>query len=362
MGTCSDTRHGCWMIDTLKVGTSVFTVGKKPRLTIVPYHIDAATRRGPQHILWVNGFSSVYGKKAFYKEPGIEVSVRPLTNHKPAYLIITIEPAKILWGDNFKAVSESEFKQCIEIVRSTLASIGIDVVLDECKVIHLDVFRNIELDHDVKHYISAMSLLSPKYMRRKPVTRERYYRRENSQNAICLYDKIECHREKKCMVPTAIGVSDDANIARLEHRALKPVSVTRQYDITFVEDMLTNNAFLHIESRFKTILEKSVFRFKAIGNPKIVIDTDAALFNDLLMKYGKKSAPDLFICHKLMMTSSDFSMDVWESLMGKAGLTAATIHKKKYQLYGALMLAAEMKHDPVLLSDLLGEIISKALT
>lgn len=349
------------MIDKIVFGTTNYSVGKHPKLTIVPAYVDGSTGEPKRSgILWVSELRSQHGKKAFHNYPGMEITINPGDEHKPSVLYGACNPSVLIHGNNYYPVTSSELAASLAKAKRILINAGITINIDDCKLYRIDLCKNVELTHDFTKYIPALNLISPMYMPQiVPSIYDGSYTKGNKSSEFGAYDKKKELIEKQHIDPASLGIHEK-HIGRFELRYIKGRSVKTNLGIEFMRDLKHRNALSDLASRFNDIMENRIFRIGKSVDGVVVEDAGEELFSQIVNKYGK-GAYELFFIHKQMTGKKPLSIDILESYMIKSGLSRATIDGRKKRHLAVLKMGIAIKSDPLSISELLGELHRKLL-
>ena len=351
------------MIDTLNVNTPFFSVGKQHMLLIDMGDFDPSTGEKPGvGLLWRNGWKSILGKKAKYdKELGIRISIVPGKPRNSPLLLISINPGKIINKHNFFPVTFQELVKCLAHVRKVLIKVGITTNIDLCKLARIDIFKNIELDHDIKNYLPAVRLMSPNRMSALAVVNyENSFLIQNKSLDYNFYDKISQTINKYHFDPATIGVNAP-NVARFEIRFKKHPIIKNRFGLETVGELIRNNSFTHVANVYEKELKKNFFKMTTIESQVIPINTEKELLLRIKEKYPR-IAPELFYTYKDMMGKNPSTIDKWTSLLRSTGVKETTIKDRKKQMMSVIKMGLEIKQEPLQASELLREIYTKLIT
>ncbi|MBT3630284.1 MAG: hypothetical protein HOD11_12150 [Candidatus Marinimicrobia bacterium] len=347
------------MTDTINVNTPFFSVGKQNMLLIDMGDFDPSTGDKPGvGLLWTNGMKSTSGKKAFYREKGIYISIVPGKPGNSPLLLISINPGILINGHNFFPVTFQELVKCLAHVSRVLTKVGITTNIDLCKLARIDIFKNIELDYDFNYYLPPVRLMSPKSMSQKGVTNyEDSFQIQNKSLEHNFYNKISQTISKYHFDPTTIGVTSP-NVGRFETRFMNHRIIKNRFGIETVGELMRNNSFSHVTDVYENELKKNFFRFQNIANQVVPIDTDKDMLLRIREKYPK-IAPELFFTYKQLMGDKLFNIDDWVSLMDSVGVKDSTIKDRKKQMMEVIKIGLELKQEPLQVSELLRELFTK---
>ena len=347
------------MIDTLNVNTPFFSVGKLHMLIIDMGDFDPSTGELPGvGLLWTNRLKNIRGKKAFYREKGIYISIVPGKPGNSPLLLISINPGILINGHNFFPVTFQELVKCLAHVRKVLIKVGITTNIDLCKLARIDIFKNIELDYDFNYYLSAVRLMSPKYMSPEAVVNHNNsFLIKNKSLQHNFYDKTSQTISKYHLDPATIGVTSP-NVGRFETRFMNHRIIKNRFGIETVGELMQNNSFSHVTDVYENELKKNFFRFQNLANQVVPIDTDKDLLLRIREKYPK-IGPELFFTYKQMIGDKPFTLDDWASLMSSTGVSETTIKERKRQMLEVIKIGLELKQEPLQVSELLRELFTK---
>jgi len=347
------------MIDTLDFYTPSFQVSVKSLLKVysgaIVQRTGETTDTGQ---LWSNGLKSTSGSKAEYRERGILISILPGKMGMPPMLRISMYPSLLLNGHNYFPVTFQEFTRSLDFVRKVFTKVGITTNIDNCKLGRIDIFKNIELNHDFKYYLPVVKLMSPKSMlQERAIIYDGYYRIGNKSVEYCCYNKLNQIDQKYKINPVDIGVKAP-NVGRFEFRYRNHSVIKRRFGIETVGELIQSNSFSHLLDVYDNELKNNYFRLPDIANQVVPIETDEDLLHQIKAKYPK-IALELFFTYKKMMSDKPFTIDDWASLMRSAGVSETTIKARRKQMMWVIKTGLELKQEPLQVSELLHEIYTE---
>jgi len=347
--------EGDIVFDKIKAYTSEFSIDKDAPLEIVPCSIGNNSREESNStVLWWNGFNPVYGQKAYLNRNGVNITI------ENGRLSFFFNPSSIMFGNNFKIINFDEFKESLTRVGIILQAQGIHIDLETCKLSRVDLCCNIEVDHDVNLYRSALQLISPKFMPKKRVlVDDGSYTVLNKSRQYIFYDKLKQMKSNGIDIE-AIDIRTH-HIMRVEVRLMNHKSSKNSLNVETLGELLDRNIFTHIKNIFKDIMKNDFFRFGDLKNIGSVISTDSEVIRQIRATYPNK-AIDIFYLYKYLENESPFSLEDLTSLMTACGYSPSTISERKKQFLFALTLGQKDGEKSLRASDLLAEILSKIIS
>jgi len=343
-------------IDKLHFNTRDFKIGKNPKLTLVRPPIDQETKIEKEcGILWRDGFRFVRGKKAYYNDERINITVYPGLLH------VTFNPSKLIHGNNYQIVDFSQFVESIEQVKDILAEIGISADVDMGKLSRIDICSDIEVANPCELYIPALELISPKYMPKKdPLLLKGYYLKANGVMEFCFYDKLKQLLHKGIDIKP-FGITAAQNIMRAELRLKEHRKILRTLGIGIVGDLINEETFNALGENFKDILSDAFFRQETFEKVTEPFDNDLDLLRHLRVSHPNR-AFDFLLIHKVLNGVNPPSIDSLTELLRAAGYSRSSISDRMKQVMRVQSLKSKAGKSQVNYSGLIYELKSKLIT
>lgn len=97
------------------------------------------------------------------------------------------------YNSNFFPVSQKDFLTAIQNIEHILRDIGVSLVLAKCKVLRMDLFKNVEANFHFTAYHSVLSSLNLRRTHKKEY--QDGYLTHNTLREICFYNKAKEIRE-----------------------------------------------------------------------------------------------------------------------------------------------------------------------
>jgi len=347
--------EGDIMNDKIKAYTSEFSIDKDAPLEIVPCSIGNNSREESiSTVLWWNGFNPVYGQKAYLNRNGVNITI------ENGRLSFFFNPSSIMFGNNFKIINFDEFKESLTRVGIILQAQGIHIDLETCKLSRIDLCCNIELDHNVNLYRSALQIISPKFMPKKRVLLDDgSYTVLNKSRQYIFYDKVKQMKSKGIDLETFEVKT--RNIMRCEVHLMNHKSIKNSLNVETLGELLNRKSFNHIKNIFKNIMKNDFFRLGDLKDTGSVISTDSEIVRQIRTTYPNK-AIDIFYLYKYLENEKPFSLEDLTTLMTACGYSPSTISERKKQFLFALTLGQKDGQKRLRSFDLLEEILSKIIS
>jgi len=347
--------EGDIVFDKIKAYTWEFSIDKDAPLEIVPCSIGNNSREESNStVLWWNGFNPVYGQKAFVNRYGVSITIE---NGRLSFLF---NPSSILFGNNFKTVTFDELDESVKRVEIILTALGIHINLDTCKLSRVDLCCNIEVDHDVNLYRSALQIISPKFMPKKRVLLDDgSYTVLNKSRQYLFYDKVKQMKSKG--IDLEAGDVKTRNIMRCEVHLMNHKSIKNSLNVETLGELLDRNTFTRIKNIFKNIMKNDFFRLGDLKDTGSTISTDSEIVRQIRTTYPNK-AIDIFYLYKYLENEKPFSLEDLTTLMTACGYSPSTISERKKQFLFALTLGQKDGQKRLRSFDLLEEILSKIIS
>ncbi len=263
------------MLDTLKVCLNDFEIRKGASLTIQPSPINYSTGELISDFpLWERQEGGEErGSKAYLNTKHFNMEVVPMPGGTRAFLHFSIP--KIHNGENFYSVGKEGTETVIKQVQGELAEAGIKTNLQEANLSRIDTFQNIITEEPFTTYSPVFSLLQASRKLRRDYGTTFLW--SNSQQELCVYDKIEEMSHRK--IETA---SYPAQTMRFEFRLLNKKKIETALGFSQVKDISAN--WGGVKENFKEAWEKNIFSME-VG--EIEVMASEQVFNEMKYFYEK---------------------------------------------------------------------------
>jgi hypothetical protein len=346
--------EGDIMIDKITAYTREFSIDGDAELEIVPCSIDNNSGEELNStVLWWNGFNPVCGRRAFINRHGVNITI------ENGRLTFSFNPSSIQFSNNFKIINYDEFKESLKRVEIILSALGIHINLDTCKLSRVDLCCNIEVNHDVNLYRSALQIISPKYMSKKHVLlADGSYTVRNKSRQYIFYDKVKQMKSK--------GIDLEAfevktrNIMRCEVRLMNHRSVENSITVGTLGELLVKATYANVKDIFKKIMKDDFFRMQDLKDTSPTIHTDSDLVCQIRIAYPKK-AIDLFFIYKQLTGEAPYPLPDLITVMTTCGYAPSTILERRRQISEVLQIGREYHRDGLRTTDLISEMLLKIL-
>jgi len=236
------------MIDTLAVFIQDFTVKPDSKIVIQPspYILGSGELTSDRPLIESEGVS-VGGSKAYLNTERFNLTV---FDKESASLHFSLP--KVLAGDNYKPLSKKEAEQSINTVSKDLWESGFHTDINKSSITRIDTFRNVITEESYPQYADLFRILRGRRMERREY--EGGFLWENTQRALCVYNKIAEMKVKK--VDTG---NYPINTMRFEHRLLKKRKVAKVLGFSAAGEIADN--WQVIKDKTRQAWEKDLFSF-----------------------------------------------------------------------------------------------------
>ena len=218
------------MIDKLQITTSDFAITDEAIFRIWPASYESNQEPSEGGVLYECNGRYMYGAKAAMNKERFNVTIKPGFGME-----VHFNPAVIMHQDNFYQVSESEFKQSLDVVSGLLINNGIHLDMDKTSITRFDIAQDRDMQEPIQAYNQVFRFLHAK--RAKPHEYSTAYCFGNGNQQLVFYGKKEEMEFRKVDTSKLAG----RNIMRCEYKLLSKDSVARasQYgmDIKNIEDL-----------------------------------------------------------------------------------------------------------------------------
>lgn len=205
------------MIDKLWISTNDFQVENDSGFRIFrPSYMAGDTEPAEGGVLYSTGTRFVYGSKAVMNTKKFNLTINPNFG-----LEVHWNPAVIMHnGNNYHKVSESEFRESLNIVSDALIDEGVFFDFESCSIAKLHLANDKEMNEPFPVYVPLFRMLDAK--RAKPIEYYNGYYFTNGNRTLVFYGK---HEEMQRKGKQADSCSE--TVMRCEYRLNTRDSVRR---------------------------------------------------------------------------------------------------------------------------------------
>ena len=242
------------MIDTLKLSLSDYSVTEKPDITIQPSAVNAATSEfRSEYPLWHDGSRYVLGARAYHNADNFNLSIQPLSPSEPDKVgcFVQFSVPKVATGSNYHPTDHKGTVEALKSIQQQLRAIGVKTNLKTANLSRVDTFKTVSAREPYHSYHPVLAMLQGQRMAKRDYGTTFLW--GNTQQEICVYDKLVEMQHRKCNIA---GLPD--NSIRFEHRMLKAKKVRDTLEMRTVSDLLS--APDHVRDTYHKIMEKQLFK------------------------------------------------------------------------------------------------------
>jgi len=346
------------MIDTIKLRTFDFKIESQNSIIIQPSLIDTEGQSINDSLLFEVGNKKIRGAKAFLNRPNFNVSIKPIaaTENKPPVQSLSVQYSipKLIFSSNYASPSEKDISDSFSLISKNLLKEGISFNINKANLSRVDSFRNIETKDITSSYFPIFNFLSFSRTSKRDYGTTFLY--QNSQQELCIYDKIQELNFK------GDDVSDlPKNVLRFEHRLLNKSKIDSTLQISKVEELIDN--YPVIQTSYLKSFSK-LFKYEPD-------DIELILFNDIekeLLFYKSKNSRywlnDFLITNGITNILNYTSIDVLKKAVNKVSqnrMLSTRLTKKIDQYYSQVFFRTHGKKKKTTYKDLYKEIKEKLL-
>lgn len=264
------------MLDTLKVHTREFTVKDGARVSVQPGLVDYETGEQREVSLFKDDLGrDVYGSKAYVNTENYNLTIQPMGAGVELFLQTSLP--KVVNGENYNPLTNSETVQAIQAIGQDLRSRGIGLNLDTCELSRVDLFKNVVGDNEFKSYSPLFALLQSKRQQRRDYGTT--FTWSNTQREICAYDKLTEMQSRGVKVG-----GYPQNTIRFEYRLKNSRVCERELKVSTVKKLVNN--LDDLQKKYKDALSKSIFSLD-VGEVNILASQELqAWMQSYLSTYG----------------------------------------------------------------------------
>ncbi|NQV14866.1 hypothetical protein HQ531_05355 [bacterium] len=302
------------MIDKIIVYTYKYKVKKHANITLSRPPVDYSTGEELEvGGLWLEGFRSVSGQKAYYNDDLVNITIE-----KKRFKSI-FNPNKIINGDKVGVLTHEQLLDSLRQVEQLINNLGIVVAFDDLQFSRIDLCKDIETIHNFERYIPALNLVSPIYMPNETARiKKGSYLMSNRSRQYNFYDKgaqsSQGDRSK--------------NRVRCEIRFMNKKSVTNSLGLSTLGELKDLSVFNSLSHTYRTILEEDFFRRKLSKIRVDDFDSDVELLQQMKKAHPNK-AFDHFLFFKLLTGKSPIQIDDLTAMLKESGYSKTTISVKR---------------------------------
>lgn len=237
------------MLDTLKVYTDDFTVKDRARVSVQLGLVNYESGEQREVSLFKDESGrDVYGSKAFVNTDKYNLTIQPMGHGVELFLQTSVP--KVINGDNYTPLTNSETRQAVEVIGQDLRSRGIGLNLENCKLSRVDLFKTVHGENNFLTYSPLFALLQSKRQQRRDYGTT--FTWQNTQREVCVYDKLV---EMKSRGVEISGYPD--NSIRFEYRLKNSRVCGREVGSKTVKELVNNLDGL--SQKYRDALSGSIF-------------------------------------------------------------------------------------------------------
>jgi hypothetical protein len=158
---------------------------------------------------------------------------------------------KVATGSNYHPTDHKGTVQALKSIQKQLGAIGVRTNLKTASLSRVDVFKTVSAKEPYHAYHPVLAMLQGQRMAKRDYGTTFLW--GNTQQEICVYDKLVEMQHRKCDVSGLPG-----NSIRFEHRMLKAKKVRDTLEMRTVADLV--GAPDHVRDTYRKVMEKQLFK------------------------------------------------------------------------------------------------------
>jgi hypothetical protein len=243
------------MIDTLKVSLSDYEITSDADIVVQPSNFNAATgEMTGNYPLWHTGSRYVEGARAFHNSEMFNLTIKPVRPTEPDKMgcFVQFSVPKVATGSNYYPTDKAGTVDALKTIQKELKSIGVKTNLKDASLSRVDTFKTVQATEPYQTYHGVLGMLQGQRMAKRDYGTTFLW--SNTQQEICVYDKLAEMQQRKCDVSRLPG-----NSIRFEHRVLKARKVRETFGMRSVNDLVKLHQTL--SDSYRDVMEKQLFKF-----------------------------------------------------------------------------------------------------
>jgi hypothetical protein len=242
------------VIDTLKLSLSDYSIAAGANIEVQPSSFNALTgEMSANYPLWHDGVGYVEGTRAFHNAENFNVTLKPVSPLEPQSIgcYVQFSVPKVADGSNYHPTDAAGTARAVGTIQRGLKEMGIKTNVKTALLSRVDAFKTVEAQEPYFAYHPVLAMLRGQRMAKRDYGTTFLW--SNTQQEICVYDKLEEMRKRKVNV-SGLAV----NSIRFEHRMLKAKKVRDVLGMKSVSDLL--DGYDHVRDTYHRVMEKQLFK------------------------------------------------------------------------------------------------------
>jgi hypothetical protein len=276
------------MLDTLRLTLGDYKIADEPELTVELPTFNAATKElGGYYPLWPSGLTHQMGRKAYHNADDWNFTLEaqgPLGDHVIVPQMSFSVP-KLANGSNYEPADFKTFEMALINAERELRSIGVHTNIETATISRLDACKNVLVSESFPSYAPVLARLQGTRVAKRDYGTTFLW--HNTLQEICAYDKREEMKRRKKNVSRV-----PANVARFEHRLLKPRKIRDTLGLSTAADLLVG--FDQVAVGYKAAMEKQLFKYSP-AEIEVVTMQDFERTLKVFQRAGKRYFVDAYI-------------------------------------------------------------------
>jgi hypothetical protein len=242
------------MIDTLKVSLSDYSIASEHEIIVQPSGYNPSTGEvQATYPLWHDGRGYVEGSRAFHNSDLCNLTIKPVSPLEPDKVgcFVQFSVPKVATGSNYYPADEQATAGAFKTVEKYLKSVGVKTNINNASLSRVDTFKTVQASEPYQSYHSVLSMLQGQRMAKRDYGTTFLW--SNTQQEICVYDKLAEMQQRKCDVSRLPD-----NSIRFEHRLLKGKKVRDSLSMSTVKEIVSNPR--EVSNAYRQAMEKQLFK------------------------------------------------------------------------------------------------------
>ena len=262
------------MIDTLGLTLTDYKIDAGCDLQLMPSDINLLSGQlKSNHPLFIDSSGkAVEGKKAIHNAENFNFTIAPISSREPNKIssYVQFSVPKIESGSNYAPTNSEGTKAALKALEAHLKAIGVRTNIETAKLSRIDTFRNVIGDEPFTSYSPILQVMQGQRLSKRDYGTTYLWR--NTQQEICVYDKVE---EMKARKQSIVGATP--NTIRFEYRLLNGKKIQKTLGMTTVADLLS--APDHVEDTYRKSMKQLLFKAESVPDSEslTVMEVEAEL-------------------------------------------------------------------------------------
>lgn len=331
------------MLDTVKLCLSDWEIGDTSRLIVQPSPIHYGTGElTSDYQLWRNEKGDIQrGNKAYLNTEKLHVDIKPFSSGGVQCFVHFSVPA-VHNGENYYSVGREGTQAVMAKIEGELREAGIKTNIERANLSRIDTFKNVITEEPFLSYSPLFSTLQASRKIRRDYGTTFLW--SNTQQELCIYDKIEEMDKKK------INTSHYPDqTMRFEYRLLNKRKIENAMGFSEVRELPKN--WEEMKEKFNIAWKKNIFN-RTIEEVEILSSQQVRTLLEVFRNESERNYIDkLFKFWGTYSAVRDFGIEPLKiairEIEEQKGTDKETINKKVYRV-GKELQEAQRKRELLL--------------